>query len=121
MKIPAVAAGSLFAALMVFTALSPRVKHEAVWAVRNTARGWEAPLPPLVRAGINVALLKMGIPMFARHCAAPSAFPDAIAAVTLRASGASTQTRGCPKPGVRAVFDSGVWAGAPARELRQGV
>ncbi|HEY2685355.1 MAG TPA: hypothetical protein VGI93_17700 [Steroidobacteraceae bacterium] len=123
MKIPAIAAGSLFAALMVFTALSPRAEHEAVWAVRNTARGWEAPLPPLVRAGINVALLKMGIPMFARHCAAPSALPEATdGPVAVRTSRASAENRGCPKPAARAAFKSGVGSLVPAAgELRQGI
>jgi hypothetical protein len=121
MKIPALAAGSLLAALMVFTALDPRAKHEAIWAVRNTARGWEAPLPPLVRAGINVALHEIGIPMFARHCVPPSALPEASAAlVTLRTSGASAENRGCPKPKVRAAFKSGEWNEVPG-ELRQGI
>jgi hypothetical protein len=107
MKVVALLA--VLAAVMVFDAFGPRAKHDVQRAVRNAVHAWEAPLPPLVKVGINFALNEVGIPMLSSHCAAPSSGSDMGFSLVIRTSAdGSVGSRGCPKPRTAPAVQTGV-------------
>lgn len=121
MKSLAMAAGSVIATVMVFTALGPCLQHDVQRAVRNATHEWEAPLPPLVKVGINFALNEIGIPMLSRHCAPPGFGPEAVFSPALRPNAGSMPARGCPRPVQRPPVQSGTLVDAlPDLRSRQG-
>jgi hypothetical protein len=102
MNVIAIAAGSVLSAAMMFTALGTGAQVDVQRAVRNAVHDWEAPLPPLLRLGIDFALNEAGIPMLSRRCAPPSPASDTAFAVAVKATiSAPTGSRACPKPPVK--------------------